>query len=98
MSSSFTQLACLKADLRDQHQADEIQQEFARNLIYLWLSAFRLTPELINLSETELKEIDRQYFYVNWLILQCKQSAVIVSPQTWQAIEERMLRVPSSDW
>ena len=51
------------------------------------------TPELIDLSEAELEEIDQRYFYSNWLILQCKQSAVRVLPQTWHDIEEKMLRV-----
>ncbi|MEQ8385212.1 MAG: hypothetical protein RH949_22900 [Coleofasciculus sp. A1-SPW-01] len=36
------------------------------------------------------------YCYVNTLMVQCKKSAVRVSPKTWAAIEERMLRVPNN--
>ena len=92
-STLVTQLKSLKANLPQKEEPTEVQKKFARNLIELWLSAFRLAPELIDLSEAELEEIDQQYFYVNWLILQCKQSAVRVLPQTWHDIEEKMLRV-----
>jgi len=92
----ITQLESLQADIPHDEQPTAVHQAFARNLIKLWLNAFHLTPELINLSDAELTEIDRQYFYVHWLILQCKQSAVRVSPQTWQNIEARMLRFPNS--
>ena len=93
----ITRLESLQPSISDAEQPEEAHQKFARDLIDLWLNTFNLTSELISLTESELAEIDRQYFYVNWLILQCKQSAVMVSPKTWQEIEERMLRVPNPE-
>ncbi|MEH2309740.1 NACHT C-terminal helical domain 2-containing protein [Nostoc sp.] len=49
---------------------------------------------MVNLSEEEAKALGN-YLHPNHLIIQCKQAAVRVSPQTWEAIEARMLLVPS---
>jgi hypothetical protein len=57
--------------------------------------AFRLNPELVNLSEEEA-EAWENYFYANYLMMQCKEAAVRVSPKTWAEIEERMLLVPNN--
>ncbi|MHC5728911.1 MAG: NACHT C-terminal helical domain 2-containing protein, partial [Nostoc sp.] len=59
------------------------------------LNAFNLTLEMIDLSESEANALEN-YLYANHLIIQCKQAAVRVSPQTWEAIEARMLLVPSN--
>jgi hypothetical protein len=69
-------------------------QEFIDPLLKIWNTAFALTPELLNLSEKEIKEIDDHYFYINRLILDCQKVAVNISPTVWQKIEDRMLRVP----
>ncbi|MCC5629391.1 hypothetical protein LC613_15480 [Nostoc sphaeroides CHAB 2801] len=50
---------------------------------------------MINLFKEEAKALEN-YLYANYLIIQCKQAAVRVSPQTWEAIEARMLLVPGS--
>lgn len=55
------------------------------------LSHESATP--INLSLEEAKAL-ADYLYANHLIIQCKQAAVRVSPQIWEAIEARMLLVP----
>ncbi len=58
-------------------------------------NAFNLSPQMINLFKEEAKALEN-YLYANYLIIQCKQAAVRVSPQTWEAIEARMLLVPGS--
>ncbi len=85
------QLKGLKNQIPPEEESDEIHQEFAKKIIETWLNAFHLTPELIDLSIEELKEIDKNYFYIYWLMIQCKDAAVKVSPKTWAGIEERML-------
>ncbi|WP_242058046.1 MULTISPECIES: NACHT C-terminal helical domain 2-containing protein [Nostoc] len=49
---------------------------------------------MVSLSEEEAEALG-DYLYANHLIIQCKQAAVRVSPQTWEAIEARMLLVPN---
>jgi metal-responsive CopG/Arc/MetJ family transcriptional regulator len=58
----------------------------------LWLDTFQLDPELVELSDEEV-EAAEQYFYTTELIVRCKEAAVRVSPQTWEAIESRMVKV-----
>ncbi|WP_292711099.1 MULTISPECIES: hypothetical protein [unclassified Nostoc] len=91
----IAQLEALKATLPDDKQPKEVHRAFAKRLQETLLNAFHLTPEMINLSEEEAKALG-DYLYANHLIIQCKQAAVRVSPQTWEAIEARMLLVPDS--
>ena len=72
-----------------------MHQDFAKKLIETLLNGFNLTPEMVNLSDEEIKALDN-YLYANYLIIQCKEAAVRVSPATWEAIEGRMLLPPSN--
>ncbi len=91
----ITQLKELKAQIPDNKQPEEVRQEFVKRLKRTWLNALNLTLEMVNLSKEELQALDN-YLYANYLIIQCKQAAVRVSPQTWEAIEARMLLVPGA--
>lgn len=85
----------LKAKIPDDKQLKQVHQPFGECLQQALLNAFNLTTKMIDLSEEEAKALEN-YLYANHLIIQCKQAAVRVSPQTWEAIEARMLLVPSS--
>ncbi|MCA2718280.1 NACHT domain-containing protein [Microcystis sp. M169S2] len=87
-------LEALKQIIPDDKATKKEHQEFADRLFKRWNTAFNLTPELLNLSPEEAYEIDRHYFYINHLILDCQKVAVNISPTVWQEIEDRMLRVP----
>ena len=89
----ITRLEALKAKIPDEKQPKEAHRTFVKRWLQTWLVAFNLPPELINLSEEEA-EAWKNYFYANYLIIQCKEAAVRVSPKTWAEIEERMLLVP----
>ncbi|MFN6558680.1 MAG: NACHT domain-containing protein [Nostoc sp. ChiSLP01] len=52
------------------------------------------SPTPINLSLEEAKALG-DYLYANYLIIECKQEATGVLPQTWDEIEARMLLVPN---
>ncbi|MEH2398720.1 NACHT domain-containing protein [Nostoc sp.] len=91
----IAQLEILKALIPDDKQPKEVRWVFSKRLQQTLLNAFHLTPEMVNLSEEEAKALG-DYLYANHLIIQCKQAAVRVSPQTWEAIEVRMLLVPGS--
>ncbi|MEH2406400.1 NACHT domain-containing protein [Nostoc sp.] len=87
-------LKALKTKVPDDKQPREVLRAFAPHLQQTLLNAFNLTQEMVDLSEEEAKALG-DYLYTNYLIIQCKQAAVRVSPQTWEAIEARMLLVPS---
>jgi hypothetical protein len=89
----IAKLEALKAKIPEKKQPIEAHRTFAKRWLQTWLVAFNLSPELINLSEEEA-EAWKNYFYANYLIIQCKDAAVRVSPRTWVEIEERMLLVP----
>ncbi|MDB9493964.1 NACHT domain-containing protein [Spirulina major CS-329] len=70
-------------------------QSLARTLIQTILNAHHLPREFIELTKEEVKIII-DYYYATYLLIQCKETAVRVSPAAWAAIEERMLRVPAA--
>jgi hypothetical protein len=91
----IARLEALKAKVPDDKQPKQVRPAFAKQILQTLCKAFRLSPELVNLSEEEA-EAWKNYFYANLLIVQCKEAAVRVSPKTWAEIEERMLLVPNN--
>ncbi|MBD2523054.1 NACHT domain-containing NTPase [Nostoc sp. FACHB-133] len=91
----IAQMEALKAKAPDEQQLKEVLEAFVERLQETLLNAFNLTLEMIDLSKAEAEAFGN-YLYANYLIIQCKQAAVRVSPQTWEAIEARMLLVPGS--
>jgi hypothetical protein len=91
----IARLEALKAKLSDDKQPEEVHRAFEKQFVQTLLQAFRLSLELLSLSEEEAKAW-KNYFYANSLIVQCKEAAVRVSPKTWEVIEERMLLVPNN--
>ena len=95
LTALLTELTTIKATIPDSNQPKKLHQDFAKKLIETLLNGFNLTPEMVNLSDEEIKALDN-YLYANYLIIQCKEAAVRVSPATWEAIEGRMLLPPSN--
>ncbi|MDB9449280.1 NACHT domain-containing protein [Dolichospermum circinale] len=85
----------VKATVAPDKYPSEEAQIFINILMEILINGFNLTPEMINLSQEEIKALDN-YLYANYLIIQCKEAAVRVSPATWEAIEARMLLVGSN--
>lgn len=86
------QLEAQEVKIPDDKQPRELRSAFAKHLQQTLLAAFNLTQNMTDLSDEEWKTL-RNYLYANYLIIKCKQAAVRVSPQTWEAIETRMLLV-----
>ncbi len=82
----------LKAQAPDLKQPNSVLQDFHNRVFHAWFSAVRLDPTWINLSSEELRRLE-SYLYANWLIIRCKEAAVRLSLGTWQAIEDRLLKV-----
>ncbi len=85
-------LKALKAHTPDNNQPVEVRRTFRNKVLQTWYNALNLSSELVNLSKAETKDLEN-YLYANWLIVQCRQAAVRVSPTTWAGIEDRMVTV-----
>ncbi|MFM7793913.1 MAG: NACHT domain-containing protein, partial [Microcystis panniformis] len=81
---NFSQLSAdleaFKQIIPDDKASKKERQEFLDQFLKMWNTAFNLTPELLNLSPEEAYEIDKHYFYINRLILDCQKVAVNISP------------------
>ncbi|NJR50633.1 MAG: NACHT domain-containing protein [Leptolyngbyaceae cyanobacterium CSU_1_3] len=88
----MARLEAVKAKMPDIRQPADVHQAFQNQISHTWLTALQLNPALVSLSESELQSLEH-YLYAHCLMVQCKQSAVRVSPKTWEAIEARMLLV-----
>lgn len=67
------------------------RQEFLDKKIgSIWLQTLKLNPEVVKLSRNEVDNLTR-YLYINRLILECKDSALRVSKNTWDNLQSRML-------
>lgn len=88
----IARLEALKLRAPDKNQPQNVQQEFHDRLSQIWLHVLKLDNDLVNLTEAELQSLEH-YLYAYWLIVRCKQAAVRVSPNVWQGIEARMLRI-----
>ncbi|MEM9540859.1 MAG: NACHT domain-containing protein [Cyanobacteria bacterium P01_E01_bin.42] len=89
----LSQLEALQAQIPGKDEPREVRSAFAKKLRDMLLAAFNLKVELINWTEEEAEEIDN-YHYAMRVLIECKEAAARVSPDTWAEIEERMFRVP----
>ncbi len=85
----------LRAKAPDNKQPLEMHREFelADCILQTWLNILNLSPEIVNLSKEEAEAL-KNYLYANLLIVRCKQAATRVTPEAWEGIEERLLKVP----
>ncbi len=88
----IARLKALKAQTPEDNQPVEVRQAFRDKVLHTWYNALNLDSKLVDLSEAETKALEN-YFYANWLMVQCRQAAVRVSPTTWEGIEDRMVTV-----
>jgi NACHT domain len=93
----FVDFAKLVADLErlqsqvpNNKQPSEVQRTLADCIYQIWVDALELNQETAKLSDNEAKAL-ADYLYACELMVRCKEAAVRVSPQTWNAIEGRML-------
>jgi NACHT domain len=61
----------------------------------VWCSGLEIDQELIDLSRYEIQAL-AYYFYIYELIIRCKESAVRVSRDVWESIENAMI-MPTPD-
>jgi NACHT domain len=88
----IAKMEALRSQIPGDEQPKSVRQSFIKQVRETWLNGFKLTQEMVNLSEKEIKALGN-YLYANHLIIQCKDAAVRVSPSAWEGIEDRMLRI-----
>lgn len=104
----FTNLNCasiknkiesLVQEVRDKRQSEQSNREFSQQLIRIWCTALSLESDWLNLSESEIRNLDR-YFTANLLIMECKEASAYISPKDWTEVENIMFRVirPDDGW
>ena len=82
----------LKVKIPNNQEPIQVRRKFVNRIHQTCLAALALSPDLLNLSQEQV-EAWGNYLYANKLMLQCKEAAVRVSPETWNAIEGRMLLI-----
>ena len=87
----LVKLENLKGQLSEKNLSSETIKNLLKDLNRTLLEGFHLTEQMIDFSEEEFKSLEN-YFDAAKLMLDCKNAAVRVSPETWNEIEERMLR------
>jgi hypothetical protein len=74
----------------------EEHQAFVDHLQQSWYDALHLDRRWLDLSNEEKRSLE-DYLYANELMIRCKEAAVRVSPQVWDAIESRMLTIHDNE-
>ena len=69
-----------------------VRRSFEDRIRQAWYNALHINPEWLELSKEERRSLE-YYLYINELMIRCKEAALRVSPQVWNAIESRMLTV-----
>jgi hypothetical protein len=90
-----TRLEALRTSIPSKSQPFEVQKGFIQQIQRLWFDVLKLNTELVNLSADDLETLEA-YLKANKLMVECRDSAVWIKPETWKGIEERMLTVRSS--
>ncbi|MEM6255235.1 MAG: NACHT domain-containing protein [Cyanobacteria bacterium P01_D01_bin.156] len=85
-----TELEALQKQIPSGNATAQKWQNFADQLIETYLSFFKLDKSLIMFSLEEAQALEN-YLYSVKLIIDCKNAAVRVSRQEWEAIESRLL-------
>jgi predicted NACHT family NTPase len=91
LENTIEQLKKLQTQIPDDQQPNEKHQAFGQQLISIFLAAFHLTPEMVNLSKEEVEAMDN-YLYATRLLIECDRAAVRRTSEIWKQIEGRMLR------
>jgi NACHT domain len=88
-------LESLKSQVPDDKQPLEVLEAFSEHLLQIWCKDLGIERELLNHSESEVQALV-DYFYICELMVRCKESAVRVSRDVWESIENA-IAMPTLD-
>jgi NACHT domain len=81
----------IKSQISEKNQPKPIHDDFSKKIIQLFLTAFHLTPKMVDFSREDIQKLNN-YLYSTWLLIECERAAVKRTPEVWSQIEERLLR------
>lgn len=91
-NSLIGRLESLRIRFAQQKNSPDSSKKMIEVVNKAWLIAFNLDQSFFaNFSRDDISAINR-YLYINLLVVQCRKAAVCVSHQTWNRLEERMLK------
>jgi len=70
------------------------EEEIVNALFICWSAALKFDIKLLADIDENEKKFLKDYLYSYELMVRCKEAAVRVSPEVWEAIEARMVTVP----
>ncbi|NJM74868.1 MAG: hypothetical protein HC852_02740 [Acaryochloridaceae cyanobacterium RU_4_10] len=79
-----------KSQVPDDEQPFEVLEAFSERFLQMWCKDLGLERELLNHSESEVQALV-DYFYICKLMVRYKESAVRVSRDVWESIENAMV-------
>jgi NACHT domain len=88
-------LEAFKARIPDIKNSKNFLKEFIDEMQATWCQNLGLNQNLISLTNDEIKAL-ANYLYICKLMIRCKESAVRVSQNVWESIENAML-MPTPD-
>jgi NACHT domain len=89
------ELETLKSQIYEESPPFNIRPAFAERHLQVWCNGLGLDSELLKLSKSEFQAL-ADYFYICELMVRCKESAVRVSRDVWESIENAMV-MPTPD-
>lgn len=89
-STIIMHFEAFKEQTESNHTLFNNRRELLERINEIWCQALTLNPDLLKLSDHEVENLT-YYLSANRLILECKGSAIRVSKNTWDMIENRML-------
>jgi predicted NACHT family NTPase len=90
LSGLVQELKALQAQVPKDNELLEVRRDFTEQLLQVWFKGLGVNRTLLKIPTSEIQALS-SYFYIYKLIIQCKESAVRVTHEVWEAIEKDML-------
>jgi hypothetical protein len=91
LSPVIAGLESLQSEIPSNNDSVEVHTQFRQVLWETWLNNLKLDPNLLALSSEERQSLSN-YFSGCDLLVKCRESALHITPATWEMISGRMLQ------
>ncbi len=88
----YKKLTDLSTQVPRDDQSFEVREDFRRKVSQTWFQSLYLPLDLNYILPSEVESLTN-YLYANLLMVECKNSAIAVSPKIWTEIESHILKI-----